>query len=228
MPLRGDPMTSERVAAKRAALRLRIIDVALQAFATRGFDATTTADIADTLQMTGPALYHYFRTKEELLFACMEQILDGLHAEMSAAAAGPGSPRERLARVLRAQLRVELREGGAASLVNAHLYGPQYLTQVLSTERREALRLKQRALVHLLRGLIEEGMAQGEFAVNQSTVATFNVLAVVQYSSVWYRPRKGQRLPDLIESQVGAALRLLGAGPPPAPAPKVPARRGKT
>lgn len=206
-------MASERVAAKRAALRKRIIDVALEAFAARGFDATTTVDIADTLQMTGPALYHYFRTKEELLYACMDFILEQLHADVSAAATGDGTARERMARVVRAQLKVELGSGGAASLVNAHLYGPQYLTQVLQPERGEALRQRQRALVKVFHDLISEGAANGEFVVADTRIAAFNVLAVVQYSSVWYRPRRGQRLADLMDSQVSAALQLLGIPP---------------
>src|SRR5690606_36263911 len=104
-------MASERIAAKRAALRRRIIEAALKAFAARGFEATTTADIADALQMTGPAIYHYFRTKDELLFACVEHVLEQLHAEIAAAAAGGGTPRERMARVVRAQLRIELKQG---------------------------------------------------------------------------------------------------------------------
>lgn len=212
-------MASERIAAKRAALRKRIIDVALEAFAARGFEATTTVDIADTLQMTGPALYHYFRTKEELLFACMDFILEQLHADVSAAAASEGSACERMVRVVRAQLKVELGSGGAASLVNAHLYGPQYLTQVLQAERSEALRQRQRALVKVFVDLIGEGAASGEFVVADARIAAFNVLAVVQYSGVWYRPRRGQRLADLIDSQVSAALQLLGIAPASATAP---------
>jgi len=212
-------MASERITAKRAALRKRIIDVALEAFATRGFEATTTVHIADTLQMTGPALYHYFRTKEELLYACMDFILEQLHAEVSAAAASEGTARERMDRVVRAQLKVELGSGGAASLVNAHLYGPQYLTQVLLPERREALRERQRALVQVFVHLIQEGAARGEFVVADTRIAAFNVLAVVQYSSVWYRPRRGQRLANLIDSQVSAVLQLLGIPPVPAAAP---------
>lgn len=220
-------MASERIAAKRAALRQRIIDVALQAFSTRGFEATTNADIADALQMTGPALYHYFRTKEELLFACMDYMLEQLHAELTAAAAGEGRVRDRMARMVQAQLKVELHTGGSASLVNAHLYGPQYLTDVLSPERREALRLRQRALVQLYRELIEAGVASGEFAVDNAALAAFNVLAVVQYSSVWYRPRKGQRLADLIDAQVAAALRLLGVATTPAAPAAAPLRKAR-
>ena len=212
-------MASERIEAKRAALRKRIIDVALEAFAAGGFEATTTVDIADTLQMTGPSLYHYFRTKEELLYACMDFILDQLHTDVSAAAATKGSARERMVRVVRAQLKVELGSGGAASLVNAHLYGPQYLTQVLLPERGEALRQRQRALVKVFVDLISEGTASGEFVVADARIAAFNVLAVVQYSSVWYRPRRGKRLADLMDAQVSAALQLLGIPPVPVAAP---------
>lgn len=220
-------MVSEHISAKRAVLRQRIIEVALEAFSSRGFEATTTADIADTLQMTGPSLYHYFRTKEELLFACMDHILEQLHTSVTTAAAGKGTVRERMVRVLQAQLKVEMGSGGAASLVNAHLYGPQYLTAVLSTERREALRLRQRALVQVFRELIDQGVASGEFVVANTRVTAFNLLAVVQYSSVWYRPKKGLRLTDLIEAQVAAAMQLLGI---PATDPMVepkPARKGR-
>ncbi len=206
-------MATERITAKRAALRQRIIDAALTAFAARGFEATTTADIADALQMTGPALYHYFRTKDELLFACVEHVLEQLHAELAGAIAVDGSATERMARMVRAQLRQELKNGSAAPLINAHLYGPQYLTDMLSSEQRETLRMRQRALVQLYRDLIEEGVGRGEFMVAHTVVAAFNVLAVIQYSSVWYRPRRGWRQGDLIEAQVSAALQLLGVPP---------------
>lgn len=209
-------MPSERITAKRAALRGRIVTAALEAFAARGFEATTTADIADRLQMTGPALYHYFRTKDELLFACIEQVLQQLHEALVAARQGGGTAVERMGRLVRAQVGLELRNGSAAPLVNAHLYGPQYLTDMLKPEQREALRLRQRAIVQAYRALIDDGIAGGEFHVASAAVAAFNVLAVVQYSGVWYRPRKGRRMADLIDGQVAAVLQLLGATTAPA------------
>ncbi len=206
-------MASERIAAKRAALRGRIIEVALKAFAARGFEATTMTGIADQLQMTGPALYHYFATKDQLLYACVDQLLDQLLADVGKAAAGDGPPRQRMAEVVRTQVAMELKHGSAAPLVNAHLYGPQYLTDMLGAEHREALRSKQRSLVQLYRTLITQGVAAGEFQVDNTAVAAFNVLAIIQYSGVWYRPKKGRKAVDTLEAQVAAVLRLLGAKP---------------
>jgi AcrR family transcriptional regulator len=45
--------------------------------------------------MTGPALYHYFATKDALLFACLDQMLDHLLAEVAKAAAGDDAPTHR-------------------------------------------------------------------------------------------------------------------------------------
>jgi hypothetical protein len=94
--------------------------------------------------------------------------------------------------------------------VNAHLYGPRYLTQVLLPEHSEALRDRQRALLKVFRDLISQGAASGEFVVADARIAAFNVLAILQYSGVWHRPRKGLRLADLMDLQVSAALQLLG------------------
>jgi hypothetical protein len=116
-----------------------------------------------------------------------------------------------MARVVRAQVTAELKNGSSAPLVNAHLYGPQYLTDMLQPAQRESLRQRQRALVQVYRELIDAGVKAGEFHVDSNAVAAFNVLAVVQYSGVWYRPRKGRRMADLIDAQVAAALQLLGA-----------------
>ena len=72
------------------------------------------------------------------------------------------------------------------------------------------MRERQRALVKVFRDLISQGAASGEFVVVDARIAAFNVLAVLQYSGVWHRPRKGLRLADLMDLQVAAALQLLG------------------
>jgi AcrR family transcriptional regulator len=203
-------MATERITAKRAALRLRIIDVALKAFAAQGFENTKTADIADQLQMTGPALYHYFTTKNELLFACLSQIMDQLLASATSASTGTAGPRERLASVVRTQVAIELKYGSTAPLINAHLYGPKYLTQMVEEGNQALLQQKQRALVYIYRNLIAEGIDAGDFVPGDIKIAAFNVLAIIQYSGVWYRPKKGRKSLDVIEAQVGAVMNLLG------------------
>ncbi len=210
--MRSTLVSSERVTAKRAALRLRIIDAALKSFSTLGFENTRITDIAEQLQMTGPALYHYFATKDELLFACLDQILDQLLADATSASSGLAPAKDRLANVVRTQVAMELKYGATAPLINAHLYGPQYLTKMLGEDRQELLNRKQRALIEVYRNLINEGVEAGDFRPMNVKVAAFNMLAIVQYSSVWYRAKKGRKAQDVIDAQVEAVMNLLGAG----------------
>lgn len=53
--------------------REEILWTALHLFATQGFRATTIADIASATETAHGLLYHYFRSKDELLLAILER-----------------------------------------------------------------------------------------------------------------------------------------------------------
>ncbi|MEO8610114.1 MAG: TetR/AcrR family transcriptional regulator [Chloroflexota bacterium] len=52
--------------------REQIIDAALQVFSQKGFERTTNKDIADEAGITPGLIYHYFKSKEDLLKAAIE------------------------------------------------------------------------------------------------------------------------------------------------------------
>src|SRR5262249_52664888 len=52
---------------ERVETRERILDVAREMFVRRGYEATTMRAIADELDYTATALYHHFRSKDELM-----------------------------------------------------------------------------------------------------------------------------------------------------------------
>ncbi len=62
------------------ATRARIVEVALELIADRGFSATTTREIAERLGFTKAALYYHFRTKDDLLAAIVAPAMTGLAA----------------------------------------------------------------------------------------------------------------------------------------------------
>ena len=113
--------------------------------------------------------------------------------------------------MVRTQVAIELKYGSTAPLINAHLYGPKYLTQMVEEGNQALLQQKQRALVYIYRNLIAEGIDAGDFVPGDIKIAAFNVLAIIQYSGVWYRPKKGRKSLDVIEAQVGAVMNMLGA-----------------
>ncbi len=55
---------------------IRVLDIAEDLFAERGFDATSLGDVADRVGIRQPSLYNHFKNKQELYVAVMERLLD--------------------------------------------------------------------------------------------------------------------------------------------------------
>ncbi len=58
--------------------RAKILQVALELFAEKGYAATSTRELSERLGFTKAALYYYFRTKDDLLAALIQPVLDEL------------------------------------------------------------------------------------------------------------------------------------------------------
>jgi len=77
-PHRPGRGTRHRVAAGEPGTRQRIVDAALSAFATLGFDGATTRDIAERAGANQGLIAYHFSTKEDLWKAAVEQIFGEL------------------------------------------------------------------------------------------------------------------------------------------------------
>lgn len=71
-PGRGRP----RKTAEGSARRTELIQIAARSFRLKGYDATTTRDIASESGMQSGSPFYHFKTKNELLFAVMQEGMD--------------------------------------------------------------------------------------------------------------------------------------------------------
>jgi AcrR family transcriptional regulator len=65
--------------------RMRLIEAAIDLFTRHSFAGTSLQMIADELGFTKAAIYHHFRTREQLLAAVIEPMLDELRAVVESA-----------------------------------------------------------------------------------------------------------------------------------------------
>src|SRR5258707_9493243 len=65
--------------------RSRLIDVAIDLFTRHSYAGTSLQMIADELGFTKAAIYHHFRTREQLLAAIIEPMLDELRTVVESA-----------------------------------------------------------------------------------------------------------------------------------------------
>lgn len=61
-----------------------ILDVSLKLFLEKGYDNTTIQDIVDHLEVTKGAVYHHFKSKEDILSAALDDSSAGIMASLKA------------------------------------------------------------------------------------------------------------------------------------------------
>lgn len=75
--------------ARRSDTKERIQQVALELFAERGYEKTSLREVAERLQITRPALYYHFSTKEDILTGVIEDLNDSIDEIVAWANAQP-------------------------------------------------------------------------------------------------------------------------------------------
>ncbi|MEV5045972.1 TetR/AcrR family transcriptional regulator [Streptomyces griseoincarnatus] len=182
----------------------RLLLAAVEAFAERGYHATTTRDIAGRAGMSPAALYIHYKTKEELLHRISrighEKALDILRT----ASRGGGTATERLADAVSSFVRWHARGRTTARVV-------QYELDSLGPDARAEIVGLRRQVDAEVRGIVEDGVRSGEFDVPDVPGTTLAVLSLCIDVARWFNV-DGPRTPE----EVGAlyadlVLRMVGA-----------------
>ena len=72
---------------ERALKREAVLRAAARAFSEQGFHRTSLDDVAERLNVTKPTIYHYVRSKDEILFECVRIGLERLDSASAQAEA---------------------------------------------------------------------------------------------------------------------------------------------
>jgi len=197
-------MSAGRTAARSAAgpqRKLEIIETATSLFHEKGYRETSLDDIADRVGFTKPAIYYYFKSKEDILFAIVDSIVDAALERIRTIARRDASPTERLHDLLAENTRVIL-ENIEPNTVFYNSRG------MLSLEREQDVRAREREYSQVVRDLYVEGVQAGEFLDIDPAVATATLLGASIWTYRWFDP--AGRLPR--ERVAEDIARLLMSG----------------
>lgn len=187
------------------ATRARLLDAALQAFASRGYAATSTRDIAAAAGMSPAAVYVHYRTKEELLFALSEVGHQGSLDRVVAAVASSEDPIAQLTALVRAYASYHAESHDIARILNYELVS-------LIPEHRVVIDRLRAKIDRAVRGVIEAGVASGAFTVSDPRLATALILSTGIDLARWYREDARWSVAEIAQFYADAALRVVGAG----------------
>ncbi len=182
----------------------RLLLGAVEAFAERGFHATTTRDIAGRAGMSPAALYIHYKTKEELLYQISRVGHERSVRILTEAAEGGGGHTDRLEAAVRAFVCWHAEHHTTARVVQYELSAlePGHYQEIVALRRRTE---------EILRGILADGVAAGEFAVADLRGTALAVLSLCIDVARWFRTG-GRRSPEEIGAlYAGLALRMVGA-----------------
>jgi TetR/AcrR family transcriptional regulator, fatty acid metabolism regulator protein len=148
-------MASEARAEVAVDKRRQILDAAVRVFARQGFHSTRVSDIADEAGVAYGLVYHYFRSKEQVLNELFSERWSLLLATIEATD-GETPPRERLATV-------------AGFIVDSYRHDPELMKVIIVEVTRAANSFGRthlpeiRNAYELIAEIVAEGQAQGVF-----------------------------------------------------------------
>ena len=145
--------------AAHALRRDEFIDAAQRLIQTRGYEQMSVQDVLDELDASKGAFYHYFDSKEALLGAVIDQMIDGAMAVVTPMVADPTlTAPEKFQRVF----------SGIAQFKNARLDLLQGVIQAWISDDNAIVREKFRKVAvkrmsPLLARIVEQGLAEGVY-----------------------------------------------------------------
>ena len=181
--------------------RSDIIQAAAQIIREKGYHGTSMQDIADAVNLQKASLYHHVTSKQDILFAILEQALDMLISDMRAVVDSDLNPEEKLRLAMQVYMG-RLTED--ADLATVLLLEHRSLEDNLRTRHNT----RRDRYESLWREIIQDGVSRGVFRPVDITVATFAILGVQNWMITWFK--SGGRLSALELSDHFSDLFLRG------------------
>jgi AcrR family transcriptional regulator len=168
-----------------------VIACAAELFARDGFEQVRLDQIAEEVGISKAGIYHYFRAKREILDAIVVSAVDGLTDAVLTATAQAAGPREQLVAFMTAH----------AEYFEANYWA--FMTMLVgfggirSPVRRGPVVGQRDRYEGLLREIVADGVARGDFRPVDVATVSRAVLSLLNWMARWFDPEGSERASDL-------------------------------
>lgn len=180
--------------------REELLAVATKLFAARGYHGTRMDDVADVVGLNKATVYHYYASKSLILYDIYQRAADNT---LAAVHDDPSwTAREALY-----QYTVRLLTQIAANPEGAAVYFQEqpYISEWFTEEQVAEILEKETQVYEHVHGLIDRGIADGEFYPCDSHVLALGYIGMTLGAYRWLRPT-GRRSAQEIAAEFSTAL----------------------
>lgn len=186
-----------------------VLEAAAEAFVELGYHGATVREIARRCGLSVPGMYHHYVTKQEMLVALLDMLMEDLLWRTGAARAGGGAdPVRRFALIVECLALVHTHRRDLAFIGASEMRS----LEAANRDRIVGLRVKEQ---RLLDAEVVAAVASGEFTTSHPHEASRAVATMCTAIVQWYQPG-GPDSPEMIaERYVEFAFGLVGYRPAP-------------
>jgi AcrR family transcriptional regulator len=159
-----------------------ILNAACALFAQQGYMRASIADLADACKLSRGALYHYFDSKEAILFAILDAHVRQMIADVEAAMARQSTSLDRFRAAIRAIVELNARSSNEQRLILNDL-------SFLAEAEQNAVKALQRQLVDIVSDLLIRLDTEGKIVKRSKKVYTMMLFGMLNFSHTWYDPK---------------------------------------
>nr|PZN43269.1 MAG: TetR family transcriptional regulator [Actinomycetota bacterium] len=213
--LRGRATRRGTRAANGSGRRQRLVRLAAEIFARKGFQATTVREIAKEAGILSGSLYHHFDSKESIVDEVLSTFLEDLLARYRAVIAAGGEPREVIAAMVRIGFEALVPHRAAITVMQNDW---NYLRS-LPGDRFGYLVAAEEEVERMWVGQIKRGQAAGQFRADVDPKLTYRMIRDTIWVTVrWFRPDGPLGTGALADNFIAILFDGLTAGHRAAPA----------
>jgi AcrR family transcriptional regulator len=177
----AEPTAGSRRSPNWEARRQAIVDTSARVFARGGYHGTGIAELCEANDLGKGALYHYIGSKEELLAAIHDRVMDEVIASSERVSTAGGTPTERLT-----QLGDELLD--IIARYPDHVWVFLHEFPALTGERAQVFHARRRTYETTVESILSDGIASGEFRDVDPRLTSLAWLGMHNYTYLWLKP----------------------------------------
>jgi len=197
---------------------LGILTQAAALFSAQGYMRSSIADLADACQLSRGALYHYFDSKEAILFAILDAHIREMIARVEAAVSEGGSTLAQFRKVICTIVEVNAKSPHEQRVLIHDL-------SFLNEDEQQLLKNLERQLVNTLTDLLVRLDAEGKIVRRTRKIYTMILFGIINYTYTWYDAKGG--ISPREYADIAIDLFLNGFAPGSAPTSVVASQREK-
>jgi AcrR family transcriptional regulator len=183
--------TQAERAVEREQKREAVLRAAVRMFNSQGFHATSLDDVAASLGVSKPTIYHYLGNKDQVLLECVTRGVEQLRAAADAAHAVPGTGFDRLRDFLTRYAEIIMDDFGRCVIRTAD--------ELLTNESSARFRALKREIDKAMQAMIAEGVADGSVAPTDVKLTSFTLAGALNWPARWHR-HEGRLTPEEVAS----------------------------